>query len=91
MDDFERVKKLTRLAIQTLKIPKCLWEDAKQEAWVAYLAKKNVITELAKWMKKERKHYPSRLEIENFAEKHPGGYKTVRYEPWMDEHIKGKF
>lgn len=74
MDDFEQVKGLTQLAIKTLKIPQKLWDDATQEAWVAYLSKKNVITELSKWIKKERKHYKARKKIEHFAEQHPGSF-----------------
>lgn len=77
MDDFERVKDLTRLAIKTLKIPYKLWEDAEQEVWVAYLQGNNVITALSKWMKKERKHYKARKKIEGFAEQHPGSIEQA--------------
>ena len=78
MDKFEQVKGLTQLAIKTLKIPRKLWTDAEQEAWVAYLSKKNVITELAKWIKKERKHYRARKKIEGFAEQHPSSIEQAK-------------
>lgn len=71
MDDKE-VKRLTRNAIKILKIPRILWEDAEQEAWVAILQGKKVLTELTKWMRRERYHYKARKKIEGFAEGHPG-------------------
>ncbi len=70
--DEQEVKRLTRRAIRTLKIPPKLWEDAEQTAWVAVLEGKKVITELSKWMRKERSHYQARRKIEGFAENHPG-------------------
>ena len=76
MNDTE-VEQLTRNAIKTLKIPRELWEDAEQEAWVAALQGKKILTELSKWMRKERKHYKARQKIEGFAEEHPGSIEQV--------------
>ena len=76
MDNTE-VNRLTRNAIKTLKISRELWQDAEQEAWVAVLQGKKVLTELSKWMRKERKHYKARKKIEGFAEEHPGSYEQA--------------
>ncbi len=71
------VNRLTRNAIKTLKIPRELWDDAEQEAWVAILQGKKVLTELTKWMRRERYHYKARKEIEGFAEAHPGSIEQA--------------
>lgn len=75
--DNKEVERLTRNAIKTLKIPRTLWEDAEQEAWVAYLQGKKVLTELSKWMRKERKHYQASKKIKGFAEEHPGSIEQA--------------
>ena len=76
MDDTE-VKQLARNAIKILRIPRKLWEDAEQEAWIAVLQGKKVLTELSKWMRKERRHYKARQKIEGFAEGHPGSIEQA--------------
>lgn len=78
--DNKDVNRLTRNAIKTLKIPRTLWEDAEQEAWLATLQGKKILTELTKWMRHERYHYKARKKIEGFAEVHPGSIEQAEKE-----------
>ena len=77
MDDSKHVDRLTKSAIRLLKIPRCLWDDAEQEAWVAYLSGQNIRTALRRFIDHERKHYYRRKKIEGFAEQHPGSIEQA--------------
>ena len=47
------IEQIIERTIRKLNIPESLWEDARQEGWLAYCQGGSIIEHLRKWLNKE--------------------------------------